>query len=284
MPANFTSSLCGYRPNGNPNTSDNSDKLSRRLGQALFEELGVDPSQVGGSDPGAELEKAIIDDLTPRRPDLDIRRSRAVTDFEQYKHLGVWPKFRNGYEPAKPKLDQLIGLAALLPPSREAKKLQSALQRAGAQIEIQDEIAALLKANMPEESFLKVDITVGSPPAQDPQLMHIGLSSKWSLRTDRAQDCISQGSKLASQRRGVMPHFAVITIEPRPAMLKILADGSGAIDCVYHLDLPALTRAISAERAKESPMWSPGLTFDRLVQQRRLRDYDELTQEVAAIR
>jgi hypothetical protein len=80
-----------------------------------------------------------------------------------------------------------------------------------------------------------------------------------------------------------MPHYAVITMEPRPAMLKILADGSGSIDCVYHLDLPALSRAIDTVRVLRGPKWSPGQTFDRLVQQRRLRDYDDLVDAVRNI-
>jgi hypothetical protein len=157
------------------------------------------------------------------------------------------------------------------------------LVNAAAAFEAQDDLARTVMADMPEESFLNVDITVGESMGALPPVMHVGLSSKWSLRTDRAQDCISQGSKLAAQRRGVMPHFGVITMEPRPAMLKILADGSGAIDFVYHLDLPALQRAIDRLRSNRGPKWQPGLTFDRLVAQRRIRDYEDLSAIVAAI-
>ena len=48
-----------------------------------------------------------------------------------------------------------------------------------------------------------------------------------------------------------MPHFAVVTMEPRPYMLNLLGGGSGEVDCVYHLDLPALTAAIEAARAEK---------------------------------
>jgi hypothetical protein len=80
-----------------------------------------------------------------------------------------------------------------------------------------------------------------------------------------------------------MPHFGVVTMEPRPSMLKIIGDGSGAVDCVYHLDLPALQTAMAelAERGRRNPRtWSPMQTFQRLLRQRRLRDYDELAAEV----
>ena len=79
-----------------------------------------------------------------------------------------------------------------------------------------------------------------------------------------------------------MPHFAVITVEPRPAMLKILADGSGSVDCVYHLDLPALIRAVdAAAQTRAIPSsWSPKTTLLRMVRQGRIRDYDDLVSEV----
>jgi hypothetical protein len=138
---------------------------------------------------------------------------------------------------------------------------------------------------MPEESILKPDITVAStvPQSRSGQpYLAIAVSGKWSLRTDRAQDVVSQGSKLMSLRRGRMPHFAVITVEPRPAMLKLLADGSGAIDCIYHLDLDALGRALDACQATRPNRlrWEPKRTFDRLVLQGRLRDYSDLIEEV----
>ena len=109
----------------------------------------------------------------------------------------------------------------------------------------------------------------------------MALSAKWTLRTDRAQDCVSQGAKLASQKRGRMPHYAVITAEPRPAMLKIPSDGP-SVDCVYHIDLPALDRALT-RMAGGNPRWSPKVTFDRLVRQGRLRDYDDLVHQALEV-
>lgn len=75
--------------------------------------------------------------------------------------------------------------------------------------------------------MLKLDVSVEAPARRSP-------------RTDRAQDYVSQGYKLVSLRRGHMPHFAVVTMEPRPSMLRLLADGSGSVDCVYHVAYHAL--------------------------------------------
>jgi len=57
VPAPFTKQLCGYRENGNPNTSDNNDQGSKDLGRALFREVGVPDGQAGPSDAGSALEK-----------------------------------------------------------------------------------------------------------------------------------------------------------------------------------------------------------------------------------
>lgn len=128
------------------------------------------------------------------------------------------------------------------------------------------------------ESLLRLDVTVSDPKAGRLPELEIGLSLKWSLRTDRAQDCRSQGAKLSALRRGRMPHFAAVTMEPRPYMLNLLGGGSGDVDCVYHLHLPALTEAIEAAYGKKTEKTSQRIvaSFERLVEQRRLRDYDEL--------
>lgn len=291
MPAPFAAQLCGFRLTKQgeltkyPNTSDAGDSGSVELGTALLEELGVPEDRPGVDDPGARLEEAIQDHLQPQRPDLVIRRSRSALEFEQYAHLRVFPAFKEGHVNAGTTIEELRSIAAKLPPSAPAKKLLESLDSAATKFEEQDRISERLKLYMPEESLLKLDLTCATEEEGRESILRLGLSSKWSLRTDRAQDCVSQGSKLASQRRGPMPHYAVITMEPRPAMLKILADGSGSVDYVYHLDLPALTRAIERVRTRprKGAKWSPGVTFDRLLNQGRIRDYNDLESAVLSL-
>lgn len=284
MPAPFAAQLCGYRvKNDNPNTSDNGDNLSIELGHALFEELGVPSGQRVGENSGEQLESAVVKHLQPVRPDLAIRRSRSAMEFEQYEHLGVFPQFGKKYKSSTAQLKKLWELAKLLPESPQGLRLRRQLEKSMLSFAEQEELVKLLMSGMPEESFLKLDITCGDDPDNLLPHLYLGLSAKWSLRTDRAQDCISQGAKLVSQRRGPMPHYAVITMEPRPSMLKILAAGSGSVDYVYHLDLPALTRAIDKMRRSKSSRWNPGLVFDKLIQQGRIRDYDDLVDAVREI-
>ena len=288
MPAPFAAQLCGYRLNKDeltdkPNTSDAGDSQSLQLGRALLEELGVPRDKVGVADPGARLEEAIQEHLRPMRPDLVIQRSRSALEFQQYAHLRVFPEFKKGHIEAVPTVERLLTIAEDLPPSAATTKLVKSLNAARTKFSDQDSISERLKLYMPEESLLNLDLTCALEKEGTESELRLGLSSKWTLRTDRAQDCVSQGSKLASQRRGPMPHYAVITMEPRPAMLKILADGSGAVDYVYHLDLPALDRAMNKMKAKKPKSWSPGVTFDRLMNQGRIRDYDDLVRAVNSI-
>jgi hypothetical protein len=285
VPASFTADLCGYRGDTeNPNTSDNNDGQSIRLGRALFAEIGVPDGSTGPQDPGSLLETEVEADLRRLRPDLLISNPGSAPDFEQYEHLAVFKTFKQAMSASPADAASVIDALQALPPSRaRASALQKARALAGRLDKQQDAVSALLR-DSPEESLLKIDLTVSSPgPGRKPRL-EVALSAKWSLRTDRAQDCVSQGAKLVAQRRGRMPHFAVITMEPRPAMLRILADGSGAVDCVYHLDLAGLERAIRAEAGRaRGRKWPPLETFERLLAQRRLRDYDELLAEVGRV-
>lgn len=289
MPAPFTSDLCGYRVdrNGkltaNPNTSDAHDSLSVELGGALFEELGIAPDKVAPEGSGSDMEVRIVNCLRDLRPDLRIERSRAALEFSQYAHLDVFPNFRKNFGDLRPALDDLTSRVLGVDLGSERGRIERDLQRLAASTDTQAALVDDLGEQMPEESLLRIDISIAIEREGELDELAIALSSKWSLRTDRAQDCVSQGNKLVAQRRGMMPHFGVITMEPRPAMLKILADGSGAVDYVYHLDLPALKKTIDAVAQDKPARWSPRKTFRRLMAQRRLRDWDQLVYEVMRI-
>jgi hypothetical protein len=142
--------------------------------------------------------------------------------------MAVFPAFRKSYSPAEAVLTSLVGSLDKVVSELDRPLLDKLVLRARADLCRQDNIVTELLTAMPEEALLKVDVTVAEPRATGRPIVHTALSSKWSLHTDRAQDCVSQGSKLVTHRRGRMPHFGVVTIEPRSAMLKILCDGSGA--------------------------------------------------------
>lgn len=280
MTAPFVSSLCGYRDSGrgNPSTSDNNDKGSIQWGQALFEALGVLPATPEVQKIGAVMETAVADHLRLVRPDLIIQQSRSAIEFEQYQHLGVFRRFRQSYKTPAGELDNVLDDLQRLASSPIVTSSIRRIGAAKAEMEENHHFVTQLMETMPEESMLKVDITIA---AQDPaERLLVGLSSKWSLRTDRAQDCVAQGAKLVNTRRGHMPHFAVITMEPRPAMLKLIAYGSGAVDCVYHLALPELRSAAKTLEMQRGRRWDQRTALERMVAQRRIRSYKDLVEEI----
>lgn len=75
-------------------------------------------------------------------------------------------------------------------------------------------------------------------------LLHASISTKWTLRSDRAQNARSEALNLIRNRKGRQPHIMVVTGEPTPSRLSSLALGTGDIDCVYHFALDELTASI----------------------------------------
>lgn len=278
MTAPFATGLCGYRANGNPSTSDNGDQGSIGWGHALFRALGVMAGCREIASVGNVMESAAAAHLASLRPDLNVRQSRAALEFEQYRHLDVFRKFTRNYRGPATVLGGVVESLASFTSDSETERIAARLIAAQIAADQDHDLVVQLIDTMPEESMLKIDITVGG---LNPERLLVALSSKWSLRTDRAQDCVSQGSKLVSMRRGQMPHYAVLTMEPRPAMLKLIAYGSGSVDCVYHAALPELREAaaaLEAERGQKS--WPQRALLERMVAQGRVRSYGELITEV----
>lgn len=76
-------------------------------------------------------------------------------------------------------------------------------------------------------------------------LLHASISTKWTLRSDRAQNARSEALNLIRNRKGRQPHIMVVTGEPTPSRLASLALGTGDIDCVYHFALDELLASVA---------------------------------------
>lgn len=282
MTAPFAAELCGYRE-GRPSTSDASAPGSIESGTALFDELEVPRNQPAGTDAGARLELLTLAHLKTIRPDLDMQRSRLSSTFVQYTHLAAFEQFQRAYKRPVDALERALGHLDELPRSRSVAMAKSLIERAKRQAAADHQIVVDLRGAMAQESLLKLDLTIGNGDA--PPKLLLAASCKWTLRTDRAQDCISQGNKLVALRRGQMPHYAAITMEPRPSMLELLAYGSGALDCVYHVALPELMRAAAAIEGRRStkPIREQRSSLELMVAQGRLRSYGQLVTEVSRL-
>ncbi len=107
------------------------------------------------------------------------------------------------------------------------------------------------------------------------------ISGKGTIRSDRSQSSRYEGSTISRWRRARPPHFVVVTAEPEPARLGSLAWGLGEIDCVYHVNLPALYTALTrveADAAGKGPKKkeSPSSELRALIDNARIRDLSML--------
>lgn len=292
MPAPFAKDLCRFRSHGKPNTSDSSDKASVALGNALFDVLGVDPARRGDEPTGSPFAVKVAEHLTAQVAGspgtVVVAPERPLNVFQQYRHVGaladVEPGTSTAYDRAWQSLTRELRKRVVTPPAA-VRRMDELITGVEAALELDVARRRRALTEVGAESLLKVDVTIADPQADRLPELVVGLSLKWSLRTDRAQDCRSQGAKVSALRRGRMPHFAAVTMEPRPYMLNLLGGGSGDIDCVYHLDLPALTAAIDAVYGARTDKNSQRTraTFERLVEQRRVRDYDELVRYATSL-
>ncbi|MBQ6959778.1 MAG: type II restriction endonuclease [Clostridia bacterium] len=107
-------------------------------------------------------------------------------------------------------------------------------------------------------------------------LLHASISAKFTMRSDRAQNSRTEALNLIRNRKGHLPHIAVVTAEPMPNRLASLALGTGDIDCMYHFALYELIRAVRDVGTEDAIE-----TLETLVQGKRLKDISDLPLDLA---
>lgn len=107
-------------------------------------------------------------------------------------------------------------------------------------------------------------------------LLHASISTKWTLRSDRAQNARSEALNLIRNRKGRQPHIMVVTGEPTPSRLSSLALGTGDIDCVYHFALDELSQSIKELGNSEAEDM-----LGIMVEGKRLKDIADLPLDLA---
>jgi hypothetical protein len=110
----------------------------------------------------------------------------------------------------------------------------------------------------------------------DLPILHASISCKWTLRSDRAQNARSEALNLIRNRKGRLPHIAVVTGEPLPSRLASLALGTGDLDCVYHFALPELIAGVQTLGIDDSAN-----LVKIMVDGKRLKDISDLPLDLA---
>lgn len=112
--------------------------------------------------------------------------------------------------------------------------------------------------------------------AQKAPILHASISSKWTIRSDRAQNSRTEALNLIRNRKGHLPHIVVVTGEPLPSRLSSIALGTGDIDCVYHFALYELIDIVKNEGSDDSKEM-----LRILIDGKRLKDISDLPLDLA---
>lgn len=248
---------------------------------------GVVSNADKGSRPSREIAEAILEQLGPVRTTEKLAGQTAGSDFEtlcctyvelcmaQMNHLrpGQFSVIKGGGIAAYDQYAHLDDLEAIAKTNRE---IATAI---GSDYLIKPDIVVTRK---PEEddtinrlgkvvdqgSALLTSLRRANQPLD---ILHASISCKWTLRSDRAQNARSEGLNLVRNRKGRLPHIAVITGEPLPGRVASLALGTGDIDCVYHFALYELRRALVVQKREETLE-----LLDTMIEGKRLRDVSDL--------
>jgi hypothetical protein len=272
--------VLGLRPQGGPGTprvvniadSDNaaSKRVSTLLAEILCRKSGLaELAEVPpGGDPGSSFEGLIAEFLQGSLAALtgdqrwEIAAGRPITGFAQYHHLSELDRLSEQY----PELRLHLGTGYLIRPDVVVFRHPMTDTEFGeAAINSEDGVA--------KSTFLRQQNAAQSGALP---ILHASVSSKWTLRSDRAQNARSEALNLIRGRKGRVPAITLVTAEPMPSRIASVALGTGDIDRVYSVFLYELQEAVEAF-VQESPrqqVWKTDLEV--MVNGLRLADISDL--------
>ncbi len=204
--------LLWLRPNGVPNVADKdsaqSTAIARRLTEIVRQEASAEGLEQSGQTSGTNFEDAVRDLLRGELP-------RVAPDVHWSVERGIpVDRFRQYRH-----LDEIAQL-------------------------VDSDPTGLLRNALGTDYLVEPDVTVGRFDPLGVPILHASISCKWTIRSDRVQNARHEANVLIRHRRGRCPHIAVVTAEPQPSRLASISQGTGEIDCTYHLALPELREAV----------------------------------------
>lgn len=248
---------------GVPSNADKASKPSREIATSILDQLGPAktapklPGQTAGADfegVCASFVSVCFQRMQHLRPgSFTVAKGGGIAMFDQYAHLDDLEAIAK----ANREIATAIGSDYLIKPDivvTRAPETDETINAKGALVDVDTgRLSSLRAVNQPLE------------------ILHASISCKWTLRSDRAQNARSEGLNLVRNRKGRLPHIAVITGEPTPGRVASLALGTGDIDCVYHFALYELRNAL-VDQGREETLD----LLDTMVEGKRLRDISDL--------
>jgi hypothetical protein len=201
--------------------------------------------------------------LRPGQWRVERADAQGIARFEQYLHLARLEALAQQHH----DLAAALGTDYIIKPDvlvSRAPEPDASINAHAAVVDDQTALAASLRSRNNSEPIL-----------------HASVSTKWTLRSDRAQNARTEALNLLRNRKGRVPHIVVITAEPLPSRLASLALGTGDIDCVYHVFLHELQAALEEEVAARSHCEDAQEMLRTMVEGHRLRDIADLPLDLA---
>lgn len=257
-------------PNEFPSNADGDSATSIAIAQAVFDQIqskaklgGRLAGQISGSK-FEQITRAFVEEtfstlkvLRPGKWDFNPGK-RAIFRFEQYSHLAELSLVAEN----NPEIEVLLGSDYVIAPDVVIVREPEPDEVINAEHILVDDTVALRSGIRRRNNGLP--------------LLHASISCKWTLRSDRAQNARSEALNLIRNRKGRIPHIAVVTGEPLPSRLASIALGTGDIDCVYHFALPELITSVEKLGNDDSSR-----LVRIMVDGRRLKDITDLPLDLA---
>jgi hypothetical protein len=258
---------------GVPSNADGSNQTSVNIAKGIVKQLG--PGEIGerlpGQKSGSQFEVACEEfiDVTFRllshlRPgNWNVTRIGAlgksgIARYEQYQHLEELNKIAK----TNVVLASALGSDYIIAPDILIGRCPEPDENINQSGQVVDERYSLHSSLRAMNNPLPI--------------LHASISCKWTIRSDRAQNARSEALNLIRNRKGRLPHVAVVTGEPLPSRIASLALGTGDIDCVYHFALPELETTVNCSNLPDAQEM-----LEIMVAGNRLRDISDLPLDLA---
>ncbi|HEY8900585.1 MAG TPA: NgoMIV family type II restriction endonuclease [Chthoniobacterales bacterium] len=251
--------------------ADKRNKSSSSLAAGIAARIIEDPEtrdKQAGQTSGAEFEVAVCDyirtcfeklpHLRPGRWNFYVKDAAALSRFEQYAHLAEIERLAKEHEELKVVLgnDYLIKPDILVSREPETDRFINRDEWL-----VNDDVAIRASIRSDKSPF---------------EVLHASVSCKWTIRSDRSQNSRTEALNLIRNRKGHLPHIAIVSAEPLPSRLVSVALGTGDIDCMYHFALPELQQSL-----EEFGLEDQADQLRTLVDGKRLKDISDLPLDLA---
>jgi hypothetical protein len=258
---------------GYPNFADKTNRSSREIAWEIVRQLGgnVGLDDLKGQTAGGRFEEITKDFLEETfqalhhlRPGEWLYTTKfPITKFFQYEHLATLTEIIRDHVELASALGQEYIIAPDIVIGRHPIS-DDAINSQGILVNSESQNASLTPLR-------------GVNYSDHLPLLHASISCKWTIRSDRSQNARTEALNLIRNRKGHVPHIAVVTAEPLPTRVASVGFGTGDLDCVYHFALHELEVSLKAIQNEDQLDM-----FKMLVDGRRLRDISDLPFDLIA--